>query len=64
MAELMLASTTIKKNTTSRKKTKQARELENLKRLVEAENNINEEERATSKFSLSLLHSYLFSPHV
>ena len=44
----MLASTTIKKNTTSRKKTKQAREIENFKRLLEAENNINEDERATS----------------
>jgi hypothetical protein len=45
----MLASTTIKKNTASRKKTKQARELENLKKLLEVENNINEDERATSK---------------
>ncbi|KAJ8670119.1 hypothetical protein QAD02_001378 [Eretmocerus hayati] len=54
IAELMLASTTIKKGTASRKKTKQARELENLKRLMEAENNINEDERST-KFAASFI---------
>ncbi|OXU20302.1 hypothetical protein TSAR_000632 [Trichomalopsis sarcophagae] len=54
IAELMLASTTIKKNTASRKKTKQARELENLKRLLEAENSINECDRAT-KFAASYI---------
>lgn len=45
----MLASTTIKKDTAIRKKAKQARELENIKRLVEAENDLSQEERATSK---------------
>ncbi|KAL7301271.1 hypothetical protein TKK_0006010 [Trichogramma kaykai] len=47
IAELMLASTTIKKSTANRKKNKQARELENFKKFVEAENNINEDERST-----------------
>lgn len=59
----MLASTTIKKNTASRKKTKQARELENLKRLLEAENNINECDRATSMlnlFSFIFLKTYYY----
>lgn len=45
----MEACTTIKKNTTNRKKTKQARELENVKKYLEAENNINEDERTTSE---------------
>ncbi|XP_076667749.1 gon-4 like protein muscle wasted [Andrena cerasifolii] len=49
IAELMLASTTIKKNSVNRKK---ARELENIKRLLEAENPLNEEERV-SKFAAS-----------
>ncbi|XP_046423902.1 GON-4-like protein [Neodiprion fabricii] len=52
IAELMLASTTIKKD---QKRAKQARELENIKRLVEAENNLSQEERAT-KFAVSFLH--------
>lgn len=43
----MLASTTIKKNSVNRKK---ARELENIKRLLEAENPLNEEERVSSMF--------------
>lgn len=47
----MLASTTIKKDTASRKKARQARELENIKRLLESEGEINEEERATSEYT-------------
>ncbi|XP_012144630.2 gon-4 like protein muscle wasted isoform X1 [Megachile rotundata] len=54
IAELMLASTTIKKDSVSRKKAKEARELENIKRLLESENPLNEEERA-SKFAASYL---------
>ncbi|XP_014218388.1 uncharacterized protein LOC106646780 [Copidosoma floridanum] len=54
IAELMLASTTIKKNTTNRKKTKQAREQENLKRLIDAQRNIDENERA-HRFASSYL---------
>ncbi|XP_024937554.1 GON-4-like protein [Cephus cinctus] len=54
IAELMLASTTIKKDTTSRKRAKQARELENIKRLCEADNDLSHEERAT-KFAASYL---------
>ncbi|XP_053983805.1 GON-4-like protein [Hylaeus volcanicus] len=54
IAELMLASTTIKKDSLSRKKAKQARELENIKRLLESENPLNEEERG-SKFAASYL---------
>lgn len=45
----MLASTTIKKDTANRKKAKQARESENIKRMLEADNKIGQEERATSK---------------
>ncbi|KAF7394714.1 hypothetical protein HZH66_007888 [Vespula vulgaris] len=52
IAELMLASTTIKKD--NRKKAKQARELENIKRLLEAENLLNEGERE-EKFAASYL---------
>ncbi|KAK1120243.1 hypothetical protein K0M31_012607 [Melipona bicolor] len=52
IAELMLASTTIKKDSISRKKAKEARELENIKRLLESENPLNEEERG-SKFAAS-----------
>ena len=48
----MLASTTIKKDTVSRKKAKEARELENIKRLVESENDNNHEERATSEYNI------------
>lgn len=44
----MLASTTIKKDSISRKKAKEARELENIKRLLESENPLNEEERGSS----------------
>ncbi|XP_017765424.1 PREDICTED: GON-4-like protein [Eufriesea mexicana] len=54
IAELMLASTTIKKDSISRKKAKEARELENIKRLLESENPLNEEERG-SKFAASYL---------
>ena len=46
----MLASTTIKKNAANRKKAKQARELENVKRLLDSENDLNVEERATSEY--------------
>ncbi|XP_046823154.1 GON-4-like protein isoform X1 [Vespa crabro] len=52
IAELMLASTTIKKD--NRKKAKQARELENIKRLLEADNLLNEGERE-EKFAASYL---------
>ncbi|CAK9806587.1 GON-4-like protein [Anthophora quadrimaculata] len=54
IAELMLASTTIRKDSISRKKAKEARELENIKRLLESENPLNEEERS-SKFAASYL---------
>lgn len=63
IAELMLASTTIKKDSVSRKKAKEARELENIKRLLESESPLNEEERG-SKFAASYLqklHSILES---
>lgn len=46
----MLASTTIIKDSVSRKKAKQTRELEIIKRLINAENPLTEEERETSKF--------------
>lgn len=46
----MLASTTIIKDSVSRKKAKQTRELEIIKRLIKAENPLTEEERETSKF--------------
>lgn len=46
----MLASTTIKKDSISRKKAKEARELENIKRLLESENPLNEEERGSSTY--------------
>ncbi|XP_014608168.1 PREDICTED: uncharacterized protein LOC106788938 [Polistes canadensis] len=52
IAELMLASTTIKKD--NRKKAKQARELENIKRLLEAENILNKGEKE-EKFAVSYL---------
>ncbi|XP_012272337.1 GON-4-like protein isoform X2 [Orussus abietinus] len=52
IAELMLASTTIKKDTASRRKAKQARELENIKRLLEAESDLSQEDKAT-KFAAS-----------
>ncbi|XP_051161017.1 uncharacterized protein LOC127281373 isoform X2 [Leptopilina boulardi] len=55
IAELMRASTTIKKNAVvNRKKAKQARELENIKRMIDSENELNTEERAT-KFAESYL---------
>lgn len=54
IAELMLASTTIRKDSVSRKKAKEARELENIKRILESENPLNEEERS-SKFAASYL---------
>ncbi|XP_076303648.1 gon-4 like protein muscle wasted [Lasioglossum baleicum] len=54
IAELMLASTTIKKDSISRKKAKEAREIENIKRLLESESPLNEEERG-SKFAASYL---------
>lgn len=49
IAELMLASTTIIKDPVSRKKAKQTRELEIIKRLLKAENPLTEEEREASK---------------
>jgi predicted phosphoribosyltransferase len=49
IAELMLASTTITKDSVSRKKAKQTRELEIIKRLLKAENPFTEEERESSK---------------
>lgn len=55
IAEFMEASINIKKNKINRKKTKQARELENVKKYLEAENNINEDEKSTSKI--------IFHPH-
>ncbi|KZC04254.1 GON-4-like protein [Dufourea novaeangliae] len=54
IAELMLASTTIKKDSISRKKAKEARELESIKRLLESDNPLNEEERG-SKFAASYI---------
>lgn len=54
IAELMLASTTIKKDTANRKKAKQAREIESIKRLLEAEKHERKEERAT-KFAESYI---------
>ncbi|KAL6259235.1 hypothetical protein P5V15_009154 [Pogonomyrmex californicus] len=54
IAELMLASTTIIKDPISRKKAKQTRELEIIKRLLKAENPLNEEERE-AKFAASYL---------
>lgn len=56
----MRASTTIKKNAVvNRKKAKQARELENIKRMIDSENELNTEERATSEyyFSLSIIQN-------
>lgn len=49
IAELMLASTTIIKDSISRKKAKQTRELEIIKRLLKAENPLTEEDREKSK---------------
>ncbi|XP_034944199.1 GON-4-like protein [Chelonus insularis] len=54
IAELMLASTTIKKDTVNRKKAKQVRESENIKRMLEAEKELGQEERAT-KFAASFM---------
>ncbi|XP_066592416.1 uncharacterized protein mute isoform X2 [Prorops nasuta] len=54
IAELMLASTTIKKDSVSRKKAKEARELENIKRLLKAENVLQKMEK-DSKFAVSYL---------
>ncbi|XP_050450458.1 uncharacterized protein LOC126850996 isoform X2 [Cataglyphis hispanica] len=54
IAELMLASTTIIKDPVSRKKAKQTRELEIIKRLLKAENPLTEEERE-AKFAASYL---------
>lgn len=64
----MLASTTIKKDSISRKKAKEARELENIKRLLESENPLNEEERGSStclcnNFNIlkpNIIHLYYF----
>uniref|UniRef100_A0A0C9QDZ6 GON4L protein n=1 Tax=Fopius arisanus TaxID=64838 RepID=A0A0C9QDZ6_9HYME len=53
IAELMLASTTIRKDI-NRKKAKEARELENIKRLLEAETDLGHEERIT-KFAASCI---------
>ncbi|XP_032663668.1 uncharacterized protein LOC116840701 isoform X2 [Odontomachus brunneus] len=58
IAELMLASTTIIKDSVSRKKAKQTRELEIIKRLIKAENPLTEEERET-KFAASYLQKLL-----
>lgn len=49
----MLASTTIKKD--NRKKAKQARELENIKRLLEAENLLNEGEKEESMLPYDII---------
>ncbi|XP_012217162.1 uncharacterized protein mute isoform X2 [Linepithema humile] len=54
IAELMLASTTIIKDPVSRKKAKQTRELEIIKRLLKAEDPLTEEERE-AKFAASYL---------
>ncbi|XP_063990930.1 GON-4-like protein isoform X2 [Diachasmimorpha longicaudata] len=54
IAELMLASTTIRKDSVNRKKAKEARELENIKRLMEAETALGHEERVT-KFAASCI---------
>lgn len=54
IAELMLASSTIIKDSVSRKKAKQTRELEIIKRLLKAENPLTEEERE-AKFAASYL---------
>ncbi|XP_018407103.1 PREDICTED: uncharacterized protein LOC108783115 [Cyphomyrmex costatus] len=54
IAELMLASSTIIKDPVSRKKAKQTRELEIIKRLLKAENPLTEEERE-AKFAASYL---------
>ncbi|XP_025269827.1 uncharacterized protein LOC105249161 isoform X1 [Camponotus floridanus] len=54
IAELMLASTTIIKDSISRKKAKQTRELEIIKRLLKAENPLTEEDRE-KKFAASYL---------
>lgn len=48
----MLASTTIIKDPVSRKKAKQTRELEIIKRLLKAENPLTEEEREASEFGM------------
>lgn len=45
----MLASTTIIKDSVNRKKAKETRELEMIKRLLKAENPLTEEEREASK---------------
>ncbi|XP_020294217.1 uncharacterized protein LOC109859914, partial [Pseudomyrmex gracilis] len=52
IAELMLASTTIIKDPVNRKKAKQTREIEIIKRLIKAENPLTEEER-DRKFAAS-----------
>ncbi|XP_036147187.1 uncharacterized protein LOC105834196 isoform X3 [Monomorium pharaonis] len=54
IAELMLASSTIIKDPINRKKAKQTRELEIIKRLLKAENPLTEEERE-AKFAASFL---------
>ncbi|XP_071567188.1 uncharacterized protein Mute [Temnothorax nylanderi] len=54
IAELMLASSTIIKDPISRKKAKQTRELEIIKRLLKSENPLTEEERE-AKFAASYL---------
>lgn len=59
IAELMLASTTIRKDSVSRKKAKEARELENIKRILESENPLNEEERSSSMSSPLIIVKHL-----
>ncbi|XP_039304890.1 uncharacterized protein LOC105207486 isoform X2 [Solenopsis invicta] len=54
IAELMLASSTIIKDPVNRRKAKQTRELEIIKRLLKAENPLTEEERE-AKFAASFL---------
>lgn len=54
IAELMLASTTIRKDIVNRKKAKEVREQENIKRLMEAETAMGHEERIT-KFAASFI---------
>lgn len=60
----MLACTTITKDSVSRKKAKQTRELEIIKRLLKAENPFTEEEREASKLTCSKLHTYTQIPYM
>ncbi|XP_057338730.1 uncharacterized protein LOC130676485 isoform X3 [Microplitis mediator] len=61
IAELMIASTTIKKDTVNRKKAKQARESENIKRMLEAENELEERATKSAESFFQQLHMTLES---